>query len=52
MTLVVLMAFNILVALGLGFVVGRIWQIRCNLMERQRDSGFTTRISSQVAHQR
>jgi hypothetical protein len=31
MTLVLVMIFNILVALALGFTVGRIYQIRCDL---------------------
>jgi hypothetical protein len=35
MTLVVVMAFNILVALGLGFVLGRIYQIRRDELERR-----------------
>ena len=37
MTLVVVMAFNILVALGLGFVVGRIYQIRRDELERRAE---------------
>jgi hypothetical protein len=37
MTLVLLMAFEISVALALGFVLGRIYQIR---LDEQRD-GFT-----------
>jgi hypothetical protein len=39
MTLVLVMAFNILVALGLGFLVGRIYQIRRDELERR--DGFT-----------
>jgi hypothetical protein len=35
MTLVLVMAFNILVALGLGFLVGRIYQIRRDELERR-----------------
>jgi hypothetical protein len=31
MNLVLVMIFNILVALALGFTVGRIYQIRCDL---------------------
>jgi hypothetical protein len=38
-TLVLLMAFEISVAMGIGFVLGRIWQIRCDL-EQQRTGGF------------
>ena len=34
MTLVLVMAFNISVALALGFVLGRIYQIRSDLLER------------------
>ncbi len=37
MTLVLVMIFNILVALALGFVLGRIYQIRRDELER-RDS--------------
>jgi TRAP-type C4-dicarboxylate transport system permease small subunit len=37
MTLVLVMAFNILVALGLGFVVGRIYQIRRDELERRAE---------------
>jgi hypothetical protein len=33
--LVLVMAFNILVALALGFVLGRIYQIRCNELDRR-----------------
>ena len=39
MTLVLVMAFNISVALGLGFVLGRIYQIRRDELERH--DGFT-----------
>jgi hypothetical protein len=39
MTLVLVMAFNILVALGLGFVLGRIYQIRREELECR--DGFT-----------
>ena len=35
MTLVLVMIFNILVALALGFVLGRIYQIRCDELERR-----------------
>ena len=35
MTLVLVMAFNILVALGLGFLVGRIYQIRRYELEQR-----------------
>ena len=44
MTLVVVMAFNILVGLGLGFVVGRIYQIRRDELERRAESPRTAYI--------
>jgi hypothetical protein len=44
MTLVVVMAFNILVALGLGFVVGRIYQIRRDELERRAEPPRTAYI--------
>ena len=37
MTLVLVMAFNISVALALGFVLGRIYQIRCHELERRAE---------------
>jgi hypothetical protein len=37
MTLVLVMAFNISVALALGFVIGRIYQIRSNGLERRAE---------------
>jgi hypothetical protein len=40
MVLVLLMAFEISLAMAVGFVLGRIWQIRCDL-EQQRAVGFT-----------
>jgi hypothetical protein len=40
MTLVLVMVFEISVAMGIGFILGRIWQIRCDL-EQQRAGGFT-----------
>jgi hypothetical protein len=40
MTLVLLMIFNILVALALGFVFGRIYQIRRDALERR--DGFSS----------
>jgi hypothetical protein len=40
MTLVLLMVFEISVAMAIGFVLGRIWQIRCDLAQ-QRAGGFT-----------
>jgi hypothetical protein len=39
-TLVVVMVFEISVAMAIGFVLGRIWQIRCDL-EQVRAGGFT-----------
>jgi hypothetical protein len=40
MTFALLMVFEISVAMAVGFILGRIWQIRCDL-EEQRDGGFT-----------
>ena len=40
MTLLLVMVFQISVAMAIGFVLGRIWQIRCDL-EQQRAGGFT-----------
>ena len=40
MTLVLLMVFEISVAMAIGFILGRIWQIRCDL-EQQHAGGFT-----------
>jgi len=40
MTLFLLMAFEISVAMAVGFVLGRIWQIRCDL-EDGRATSFT-----------
>jgi len=39
MILALVMVFQISVAMAVGFVLGRIWQIRCDL-EQQRASGF------------
>ena len=39
MTLLVVMVFEISVAMAVGFVLGRIWQIRCDL-EQERVGGF------------
>ena len=44
MTLVLVMAFNILVALGLGFVLGRLYQIRSDELERRAESPRTAYI--------
>ena len=46
MTLVLLMVFEISVAMAIGFILGRIWQIRCDL-EQQRAGGFA---APPVAH--
>ena len=35
MSLAVVMAFEILAALALGFVIGRIWQIRLDELDRR-----------------
>lgn len=37
MILALVMVFQILVAMAVGFVLGRIWQIRCDL-EQQRNT--------------
>ena len=39
-TLFLVMAFETSVAMAIGFVLGRIWQIRCDL-EQERAGGFT-----------
>jgi len=39
MTLMILMVFEISVAMAIGFVLGRIWQIRSDL-EQQRAGDF------------
>ena len=44
MTLVLVMAFNTLVALGLGFLVGRIYQIRRDELERRAEPPRTAYI--------
>jgi hypothetical protein len=44
MTLVLVMTFNILVALALGFVFGRVYQIRRDELER----GFTLPPTSRI----
>jgi hypothetical protein len=44
MTLVLVMAFNISVALALGFVVGRIYQIRTDELERRAEPARTAYI--------
>ena len=40
MTLVLLTVFEISVAMAIGFILGRIWQIRSDL-EQQRSCSFT-----------
>ena len=40
MILVLLMTFEISIAMAIGFVLGRIWQIRSDL-EQQRAGDFT-----------
>ena len=39
-TLRMVMVFEISLAMAIGFVLGRIWQIRCDL-EQERAGGFT-----------
>jgi hypothetical protein len=40
MILVLMAVLEISLAMAIGFVVGRIWQIRCDL-EQERAGGFT-----------
>ncbi len=49
MTLLLLMVFEISVAMAIGFVLGRIWQIRCDL-EEQRGGGFTAPPIARIPH--
>jgi hypothetical protein len=49
MTLVLLMAFEISVAMAIGFVLGRIWQIRCDL-EQVRTGYFTPPPIARIPH--
>ena len=48
MTLVLVMAFNISVALALGFVFGRIYQIRRYMLERSE--GFALPPTARIPH--
>jgi hypothetical protein len=48
MTLVLVMAFNISVALALGFVLGRIYQIRSD--ELKRRDGFALPPTARIPH--
>jgi hypothetical protein len=47
MTLFLVMAFEISAAMAIGFVLGRIWQIRCDL-EQERAGGFTVPPIAQI----
>jgi hypothetical protein len=49
MTLLLVMVFQISVAMAIGFVLGRIWQIRCDL-EEQRDGGFSAPPIARIPH--
>jgi hypothetical protein len=49
MTLVLVMIFQISVAMAIGFVLGRIWQIR-NDLEQQREGGFTLPPIARIPH--
>ena len=49
MTWVLVMVFQISVAMAIGFVLGRIWQIRCDL-EQQRAGGFTAPPMARIPH--
>jgi hypothetical protein len=48
MTLTIVMVFEILAALVLGFVIGRIWQIRRDEIERR--SSFTLPTVARIPH--
>ena len=44
MALLLVMVSEISIAMAIGFVLGRIWQIRCDLecdLKRERVGGFT-----------
>ena len=47
--LVLLMVFAISVAMAIGFIFGRIWQIRCDL-EEQRAVSFTVPPIARIPH--
>lgn len=49
MTLFVVMAFEISIAMAVGFVIGRVWQIRCDL-EQERAGGFTAPPVARIPH--
>jgi hypothetical protein len=49
MILALVMVFQISVAMAVGFVLGRIWQIRCDL-EQQRAVGFTVPPIARIPH--
>jgi hypothetical protein len=49
MTLLLVMVFQISAAMAIGFVLGRIWQIRCDL-EEQRDGGFSAPPIARIPH--
>jgi hypothetical protein len=49
MILALVMVFQISVAMAVGFVLGRIWQIRCDL-EEQRAGGFTVPPVARIPH--
>jgi len=49
MILALVMVFQISVAIAVGFVLGRIWQIRCDL-EQQRASGFAEPPIARIPH--
>jgi hypothetical protein len=49
MTSFLVMAFQISIAMAVGFVIGRIWQIRCDL-EQERASGFKAPPIARIPH--
>jgi len=46
-TLLMVMVFEISLAMAIGFVLGRIWQIRCDL-EQERAGGFTAPLVARI----
>ena len=49
MTLLLVMIFEISIAMAIGFVLGRIWQIRCDL-EQARGGAFTAPPVARIPH--
>ena len=49
MTLVLLTVFEMSVAIAIGFVVGRIWQIRCDLVKQRNLISVWQRIEAKCS---